>query len=164
MPFKGDMITDLWGKEKFAKERFWEWHKVKFLVKVQWICSFFQIPWNHMQPQRERTCLQHSLPYLRYLPPLLWLLLFLFGQWSKLFQYFLIKYTQFPLLPLGQPSNWPAFFLICMSWAHSWMSKVLTNAEQSAHHSRLLSLMHAVVVSVLFARAYCCLPVTYDPS
>lgn len=28
---------------------------VKFLVKVQWICSFFQIPWNHMQPQRERT-------------------------------------------------------------------------------------------------------------
>lgn len=163
MPFKGDMIVICEERKSLPRkgsESGIRWNSL-------WRCSGFVpssryhgIICNH----RGRERLQHSLPYLRYLPPLLWLLLFLFGQWSKLFQYFLIKYTQFPLLPLGQPSNWPAFFLICMSWTRSWMSKVLTNAEQSAHHSRLLSLMHAMVVSVFFARAYCCLPVTYDPS
>lgn len=44
MPVNGAMTTGLWEKESFVKETIWELYRMKFFVKVQWICFFFQVP------------------------------------------------------------------------------------------------------------------------
>lgn len=136
---------------------------------MQWICFFFQIPWNHMIPHRRVEHL-YNIPFPTWeelSSSLLWLLLLVFGQIIQIILIFPHQTYTVSFAPFRS-----AFQLDGIFFRFLW-PEPKTGCPKS---TPVLGRVHITPFTGYsgwwmpwwylssFARAYCCLPVTYDPS